>query len=79
MATLSLSNEQLIELIKQLPSQQQAELFKYLTLQQWSTWKSLSNYGAGRARIVAQEHGLNWDAMVEEEHETFINDVVQED
>lgn len=79
MAILTLSNGQVIELVKQLPPQQQAEVFKYLILQQWSTWDSLSNYGAEKVRIVAQERGLNWDAMTEEERETFIDDVVHED
>ncbi|MEA5451244.1 hypothetical protein VB780_21870 [Leptolyngbya sp. CCNP1308] len=79
MATLTLSNEQVIELFKQLPQQQQAELFKYLILQQWSTWDSLSSYGAERVKIVAQEHGLNWDAMTEEEREAFIDDLVHEE
>ncbi|PSN16088.1 hypothetical protein C7293_04345 [filamentous cyanobacterium CCT1] len=79
MATLTLSNEQVIELVKQLPPQQQVEVFKYLILQQWSVWNSLSSYGAERARIVAQEHGLNWDAMTEEERETFIDDVLHEE
>jgi hypothetical protein len=79
MATLTLSDEQVVELVKQLPPRQQAEVFKYLILQQWSTWDSLSNYGTERVRIVAQEHGLNWDAMTEEERETFIDDVVHEE
>lgn len=79
MATLTLNNEQVIELVKQLPPQQQAELFKYLILQQWSTWDALSSYGAERVRIVAQEHGLNWGAMTEEERETFIDNVLHED
>ncbi|MBW4484665.1 MAG: hypothetical protein KME14_19190 [Tildeniella torsiva UHER 1998/13D] len=73
MATLTLSNEQVLELVKQLPPQQQAEVFKYPILQQWSTWNSLSNYGSERVRIVAQERGLNWDAMTEEEREAFID------
>ncbi|WP_017299978.1 hypothetical protein [Nodosilinea nodulosa] len=79
MATLTISNEQVIELLKQLPPQQQAELFKYLILQQWSTWDSLSSYGAERVRRVAQERGLNWGAMTEAEREAFINDIVNED
>lgn len=79
MANLTLSNEQVIELVKQLPPQQQAEVFKYLILHQWSAWESLSSYGAERIRIVAQERGLNWDAMTEEERETFVDDIVHED
>ena len=79
MATLTLSNEQVIELVKKLPPQQQAKVFKCLILQQWSTWDSLSSYGAEKVRIVAQERGLNWDAMTEEEREFFMDGVVYED
>ncbi len=32
MATLTLSDEQVIELVKQLPAEQQAEVFKFLLL-----------------------------------------------
>jgi hypothetical protein len=35
MATLTLSNEQVVELVKQLPVEQQVEVFKFLLLQQW--------------------------------------------
>lgn len=79
MATLILSDEQVIELVKQLPVGQQVEVFRFLLLQQWGKWESLSRYGAEKARLVAQERGLNWDTMTEEEHEAFIDDVVHED
>ena len=79
MATLTLSNEQVIELVKQLPPLQQAEVFRYLILQQWSTWDLLSSYGTERVRIVAQERGLDWDVMTEEERGAFVDDVVHED
>lgn len=79
MATLTLSNDQVIELVKQLPPQQQIEVFKYLILQQWGTWDSLSSYGTERVRLVAQERGLNWDTMTEEEREAFVDNVVHED
>lgn len=79
MATLILSDEQVIELVKQLPVGQQVEVFRFLLLQQWGKWESLSRYGAEKARLVAQERGLEWDEMSEEERETFIDDVVHED
>lgn len=79
MATLILSNEQVIELVKQLPVEQQLEVFRYLLLQQWGKWESLSRYGAEKARLVAQGKGLDWEAMTEEEREAFIDDVVHED
>lgn len=79
MATLILSDEQVIELVKQLPVGQQVEVFRFLLLQQWGKWESLSRYGAEKARLVSQERGLEWDGMSEEERETFIDDVVHED
>lgn len=79
MATLILSDEQVIELVKQLSVGQQVEVFRFLLLQQWGKWESLSRYGAEKARLVAQEKGLDWDVMTEEEREAFIDDVVHED
>lgn len=79
MATLILSDEQVVELVKQLPIGRQVEVFRFLLLQQWGKWESLSRYGVEKARLVAQEKGLDWDIMTEEEREAFIDDVVHED
>ncbi|OKH38951.1 hypothetical protein NIES2119_07355 [[Phormidium ambiguum] IAM M-71] len=79
MPTLNLSNEQVLELVKQLPIEQQVEVFKFLLLQQWRQWESLSRYGVEKVKIVAQERGYNWDTMTEEEREAFIDEVVHED
>ncbi len=45
MPILTFSNEQVVELVKQLPTEQQVEVFRFLLLQQWGKWKSLSRYG----------------------------------
>ncbi len=58
---------------------QQVEVFRFLLLQQWGTWESLSRYGADKVRLIAQERGYDWDKMTEEERESFIDDVVHED
>lgn len=79
MPILTLTNEQVVELVKQLPAEQQVEVFKFLLLQKWGRWESLSSYGSDKARLVAQEQGYNWDAMTEDERETFIDEVVHED
>jgi hypothetical protein len=79
MPTFTLTNEQVVELFKQLPSEQQIEVFRLLLLQQWGQWESLSQYGADRIRLVAQERGQNWDTMTEDEREAFIDEVVHED
>lgn len=79
MPILNLTNEQVVELVKQLPSEYQIELFRFLLLQQWGQWESMSLYGADRIRLVAQERGQNWDTMTEDEREAFIDEVVHED
>ena len=78
MPIITLSNEQVIDLIKQLPIGQQMEVFKFLLLQQWEKWGSLSRYGADKVRLIAQERGADWDAMTEEEREALIDELVHE-
>lgn len=78
MPTLTLTDEQVIQLIKQLSREQQTEVFRFLLLQQWSQWETLSRYGADRAKIVAHELGRDWDTMTEDEREVFIEQVVHE-
>ena len=78
MPNLTLSNEQVIELVKQLPEAQQQEVYKILILSQSDRWESLSNYAIDKARIVAKERGYDWDTMTEDEREEFIDKIVHE-
>ena len=78
MPNLTLSNEQVIELVKQLPEDQKQEVYKILILSQSHRWESLSNYAIDKARIVAKERGYDWDTMTEEEKEEFIDNIVHE-
>jgi hypothetical protein len=76
---LTLTDEQVLALVKQLPPEQQETLFKFLLTNQWGPWVDLSLYGEERVRLVATQRGRNWDAMTEDERETFIDDLVHED
>lgn len=77
--TLTLTNEQAIGLVKQLPPEQQEDLFKFLLMQQWETWVDLSHYGEERVRRAAAQRGRDWDTMIEEEREAFIDELVHEE
>ncbi len=79
MPVLNLTNEQVIELIKQLPSEQQEMLFDFLILKFWPSWSELSAYGEELAKKIASRYGRNWEGMAEEEREEFIADLVYED
>ena len=77
MPMLELSDEQVIELAKRLPREKQDALLRELLLLRWSNWESLSQYGQARARELAAQRGLNWDAMSDAEREAFIDDLYQ--
>lgn len=78
MPMLTLSNDQVVEIVRQLPTEQQTEIFRFLLLQQWGQWESLSRYGKNKVKIAAQERGFDWDTMTEDEREDFIDNVVHE-
>ena len=43
MPNLTLSNDQVVELVKQLPQEQKTEIFRFLLLSQWQQWQDLSS------------------------------------
>jgi hypothetical protein len=79
MPILSLSNDQVIELVKQLPRTQQEELLKILLTQPWYSWKKLTHDSTDKARFAATKRGRNWDLMTEDEPEMFIDEILHED
>ncbi len=78
MPTIQLTDEQVFELVKQLDSEKKAELLSYLMKIYWKEWGQIVEYGHERAREVARQRGLDWDAMTEDEREAFIDQIVHE-
>jgi len=79
MATLQLTDEQVIELARQLSADKQQTLLESLVERMWPRWAELSQYGQERARAVAAKRGLDWDVMTEVEREAFVDKIVHED
>ncbi len=79
MPMLTLTDEQAIQLVTQLPPDQQEKLFQYLVMQQWSAWADLSRSGQDGARMAASQRGRDWNTMTEAEREAFVDDLVHED
>ena len=78
MAVLTINNEQILELVLQLPEQQRTWLFAKLAARQWPSWVELSQYGEQQARTIAAERGLSWGAMSEHEREQLIDEMLHE-
>jgi hypothetical protein len=78
MPTLDLTEEQAVELLKQLPSRQQDVLFRYLLTRRWPRWETASRRAMERIREIASECGVDWEHLSEEEREAFVDDIVHE-
>ena len=78
MAVLKISNEQILELVLQLPEQQRTWLFTQLAAQQWPSWAELSQYGEQQARSLAAERGLDWECLSSDEREQLVDTILHE-
>lgn len=78
MAVLKISNEQILDLVLQLPEQQRTWLFAQLAARQWPSWAGLSKYGEQRARSLAAERGLDWDRISDDEREQLVDTILHE-
>jgi hypothetical protein len=79
MATLTISDDQVLALVRQLPDERRAWLLRQLLLEQWPAWVDLSTYAAERMRLVAATRGLDWDSMSEDEREELVDTLLHED
>ncbi len=78
MPILTLTDEQVIELVKELPPKKQEELLKILLTQPWSSWANLTQDAPEKARQAAAQRGKNWDTMTEAQREEFIDELLHE-
>jgi len=78
MATLSLTDEQVEQLVKQLPPQAKKRVLTDLTAERDSWWQSTAAQGEQDMRRLAQERGQDWDAMTEAQREAFVDELLHE-
>lgn len=79
MPVLQLTDQQVIDLVKQLGPEQQRMVYEFLLRRQWPEWFASASYFEEGARRAAAERGRDWDTMTEGEREDFVDDIVHED
>ena len=79
MPKLTLSDEQVIELVKQLPPESKRVVLLALAKEGEQNRDSRIKYAQTQLRNLSAERGLDWDSMSEDERESFIDDLVHED
>lgn len=78
MATLSLTDDQVVELVKQLPPGAKQRVLIDLTVERDAWWQSSAREGEKDMRRLASARGLDWDAMTEAQREAFVDKVLHE-
>ena len=78
MPNFTLSKEQAIKLVKQLPKAQHQELIRFLIERQWGNMEAITDYGSEQEKIVEAERGYDWYTMKKKKKEEFIDKIVHE-
>lgn len=79
MATSTLTDDQVAELVRQLPAERQRSVLLLLAEQAQQRRQERLAYAEGRLRRLSAERGLEWDALSEAEREELIDDLIHED
>ena len=79
MPTLELTDQQVVELVKQLPPERKREALFALAADTAARRDERMEYAETQIRRVCFERGRDWDKMPEDEREDFIDELVHED
>lgn len=79
MPTVSLTNEQVTDLVRQLPPAQKRAVLTALAQDAQSRRAERMAFAEARIREQAAARGYDWDAMDEDAREIFIDDLLHED
>lgn len=79
MPVLKLTEDQVIELVKQLSPERKRAVLLALAREARLQKESRLEYAEDQLRRLCAERGLSWDTMSEDEREAFIDDLIHED
>lgn len=78
MATVTLTDEQVVQLVKQLPPQSKRRVLTDLNAGRDDWWQASATKGEQDMRRLASARGLNWDTMTETQREALVDDILHE-
>lgn len=79
MPMLELSDQQVVDLVKQLPPQRKRSALMALAEETATRRMERMQLVESQIRQACSAHGVDWDAMSEDEREAFLDDLVHED
>ncbi len=78
MVTLTLSDQQIVDLVKQLPPISKRAVLDVLIAEREIWWDMTLVQGEQKLRKLTRQRGLDWDKMSEDEREGFVDDLLHE-
>jgi hypothetical protein len=78
MATQPLTDEQVVQLVKQLPREAKRQVLKALTDERDLWWQTAASGGEKDMRQLAAGRDLDWDTLSEAQREAFVDDLLHE-
>jgi hypothetical protein len=78
MPSVTLTDDQVVELVKQLPAQQKRTILLVLAEAAQTQRDERMAHAEAQLRKRAAERGLNWEVLNEDEREVFIDDLLNE-
>jgi hypothetical protein len=78
MITLNLSDQQVVELVKQLPPDTKQVVLNALIAERELWWNGIVTKNEESLRLLASQRGLDWDSMPEEKREEFVDEILHE-
>jgi hypothetical protein len=79
MATVELTNQQVLDLVRQLPPEKKRDALMALAGNAATDPDARLNSSEQRLRQLAQKRGLSWDAMSNDDREALVDDLIHED
>ena len=79
MPSVTLTNDQVVELVRQLPPAQKRLVMLSLASDAQTRRAERMTYAEDRLRTLATARGLAWDDLDEDAREGFIDDLLHED
>lgn len=78
MPSITLTDDQVVELVKQLPGQQKRAVLLVLAQEAETRRDERMAYAESQLRRLSVARGLDWDTLSEDEREAFIDDLLHE-
>jgi hypothetical protein len=78
MATLTLSDEQVVQLVRQLPPQTKQRVLVDLTAERDAWWETTTRDGEKDFQRLAAARGFDWNTMTDEQREAFVDSLLHE-